>query len=333
MQPFSLKLWLALCGTIPVIAVILAMVYNRTSAARGHPILCLIDSLLCVYGTFCSQGTYTSPTSASCRLILMSNFLSSFILVSSYSAFVISYLTVQKVEMPFRDLAGMLDDGTYKFAVLAHSTQLTMFKNTSDKQRAEVYKRLIAPIEQDLPSGTPDGLITTCSKKIAFFTLDDVAKSYMKDVPCQMVTIPDIVYPISVVITVTKNNPYREAINNLLMKLKEGGILSKLQVSDPISDEGENKVTNVSLSNTLPLFLLLTTGLTTAFVLLVLENCPFLHYSSPMASLVLTDSSQLMALKNYQNKSCDGEVESRIPTTSHTEGGFPKWFTTLRPRI
>nr|CAD7570763.1 unnamed protein product [Timema californicum] len=396
MQPFSLKLWLALCGTISVIAVILAMVYNRTSAARGHPILCLIDSLLCVYGTFCSQGTYTSPTSASCRLILMSNFLSSFILVSSYSAFVISYLTVQRVEMPFRDLAGMLDDGTYKFAVLAHSTQLTMFKNTSDKQRAEVYKRLIAPIEQDLPSGTPVGLTTTCSERMTFFTLDDVANSYMKDAPCQLVTIPGIVYPISVVITATKNNPYREAINNLfkkkhvpvpvsspftpqlisrpilckrntnhdeysltpgcfdttslvydltlsdlpkmfgmgkpiksqtkpsqisahvhipahalynqkqadiflsrceeiLMKLKEGGILSKLHVSDPISDEGENKVTNVSLSNTLPLFLLLTTGLTTAFVLLVLENGPFLHYSSSMASLVLTDSSQLTA--------------------------------------
>nr|CAD7256869.1 unnamed protein product [Timema shepardi] len=347
MQPFSLKLWLALCGTISVIAVILAMVYNRTSAARGHPILCLIDSLLCVYGTFCSQGTYTSPTGASCRLILMSNFLSSFILVSSYSAFVISYLTVQRVEMPFRDLAGMLDDGTYKFAVLAHSTQLTMFKNTSDKQRAEVYKRLIAPIEQDLPSGTPVGLTTTCSERMTFFTLDDVANSYMKDAPCQLVTIPGIVYPISVVITATKNNPYREAINNfltlsdlpkmfgmgkpiksqtkpsqisahvhipahalynqkqadiflsrceeILMKLKEGGILSKLHVSDPISDEGENKVTNVSLSNTLPLFLLLTTGLTTAFVLLVLENGPFLHYSSSMASLVLTDSSQLTA--------------------------------------
>nr|CAD7606110.1 unnamed protein product [Timema genevievae] len=112
----------------------------------------------------------------------------------------------------------------------------------------------------------------------------------------------------------TKNNPYRGAINNLIMKLKKGGILSKLHVSDPISDEGENKVTNVSLSNTLPLFFLLAAGLTTAFVLLVLERVSTLSLRelnarrrSPCDAPVVVSASQRSSSGQRWREGAGGE--------------------------
>jgi len=53
--------------------------------------------------------------------------MTSLVLTAAYSAFIISSLAVQHHDLPFRDLQGLLYDGSYRLGVMRNSSYLNMF--------------------------------------------------------------------------------------------------------------------------------------------------------------------------------------------------------------
>jgi hypothetical protein len=53
--------------------------------------------------------------------------MTSMVLLAAYSAFLISSLAVQHRNLPFRDLQGLLDDGSYRLGVLRESYYFNRF--------------------------------------------------------------------------------------------------------------------------------------------------------------------------------------------------------------
>ena len=53
--------------------------------------------------------------------------MTSLVLLAAYSAFLISILAVQHQELPFRDLQGLLDDGSYRLGVVPNTSQFNKF--------------------------------------------------------------------------------------------------------------------------------------------------------------------------------------------------------------
>jgi hypothetical protein len=49
------------------------------------------------------------------------------VLMAAYSAFLISSLAVQHRDLPFRDLQGLLDDGSYKLGAMKTSYLYNIF--------------------------------------------------------------------------------------------------------------------------------------------------------------------------------------------------------------
>jgi hypothetical protein len=54
--------------------------------------------------------------------------MTSLVLMAAYSAFLISSLAVQHQHLPFRDLQGLLHDGSYRLGVLKNSYEINMFE-------------------------------------------------------------------------------------------------------------------------------------------------------------------------------------------------------------
>jgi hypothetical protein len=77
---------------------------------------------------FCLTGQAFTPKSISCRLAFLTAYLTALILLSAYSAALISFLTKQSVLMPFRDLQGLLKDGTYRLGIMSNSAEYEMFE-------------------------------------------------------------------------------------------------------------------------------------------------------------------------------------------------------------
>jgi len=51
----------------------------------------------------------------------------SMLVMAAYSAFLISSLAVQHQHLPFRDLQGLLHDGSYKLVVMRNSPEFNIF--------------------------------------------------------------------------------------------------------------------------------------------------------------------------------------------------------------
>jgi hypothetical protein len=70
----------------------------------------------------------------SCRVVYLATYLLAVVLLASYSATLISFLTVLIVEVPFNNLEEFLNAGTHKLGVLEDSTVLTLFKVNKKQQ-------------------------------------------------------------------------------------------------------------------------------------------------------------------------------------------------------
>jgi hypothetical protein len=53
--------------------------------------------------------------------------MTSLVILAGYSASLISSLAVERRNLPFRDLQGLLYDGSYKLGVLGNSSYIDMF--------------------------------------------------------------------------------------------------------------------------------------------------------------------------------------------------------------
>jgi hypothetical protein len=54
--------------------------------------------------------------------------MTSLVILAGYSASLISSLAVERPHLPFRDLQGLLYDGSYRLGVLDNSFMLDMFR-------------------------------------------------------------------------------------------------------------------------------------------------------------------------------------------------------------
>jgi hypothetical protein len=61
------------------------------------------------------------------RIVTLTSYMTSLVLFAAYSAFLISSLAVQHRHLPFRDLQGLLHDGSYKLGVKRDTAEFNMF--------------------------------------------------------------------------------------------------------------------------------------------------------------------------------------------------------------
>jgi hypothetical protein len=64
-----------------------------------------------------SAGRESIPRSWPCRVVYFTAYVVGLVLVAAYSAALVSFLTVQRSELPFASFQGLLEDGTYKLGI------------------------------------------------------------------------------------------------------------------------------------------------------------------------------------------------------------------------
>jgi hypothetical protein len=53
--------------------------------------------------------------------------MTSLVVLAAYSAFLTSSLAVENRDLPFRDIQGLLDDGSYRMGIVPNTSQFDKF--------------------------------------------------------------------------------------------------------------------------------------------------------------------------------------------------------------
>jgi len=75
----------------------------------------------------CIAGQRDEISNISGRIVILTAYLTSLVLLAAYSAFLISSLAVQPRNLPFRDLQGLVYDGSYKLGVVDNTSTINIF--------------------------------------------------------------------------------------------------------------------------------------------------------------------------------------------------------------
>jgi hypothetical protein len=86
-------------------------------------LLTVLKTLICS----CVTGQPVVFRRTSGRIVILASYMTSRVLMAAYSAFLISSLAVQHQHLPFRDLQGLLYDGSYRLGVLRNSYYFNIF--------------------------------------------------------------------------------------------------------------------------------------------------------------------------------------------------------------
>jgi hypothetical protein len=75
----------------------------------------------------CFPGQPEEFKRTSSRIVILTSYMTSLVLLAAYSAFLISSLSVRPRDLPFRDLHGLVNDGSYKLGVVDNTAVLNIF--------------------------------------------------------------------------------------------------------------------------------------------------------------------------------------------------------------
>jgi hypothetical protein len=75
----------------------------------------------------CFTGQRDEVNNTSGRIVVLTSYITSLVLLAAYSAFLISSLAVEPRDLPFRDLQGLLYDGSYKLGVVDNTSTINIF--------------------------------------------------------------------------------------------------------------------------------------------------------------------------------------------------------------
>jgi len=94
------------------------------------------------------------------------------------------------------------------------SIKVFIFQLATGRIESAVYKELIAPFKDDLPTSESDGVRTVCAAhKYAYFGTTISKIKHSLTFPCQLVPLPETSYEVPWAFIISKNSPYKGLIN------------------------------------------------------------------------------------------------------------------------
>ncbi|XP_049806987.1 glutamate receptor ionotropic, kainate glr-3-like [Schistocerca nitens] len=129
-QPLSSSLWLAVALCVLASAVYVWLLGHVAGAClpAAYEQHSLTNAFYLMFGVFCQQGHSLNGLHPACRMVYLFAYLTAVVVYTAYCAANISFVAVDRTQLPFTDLAGLLADGRYRLTTLSGSDVPTLFK-------------------------------------------------------------------------------------------------------------------------------------------------------------------------------------------------------------
>ena len=269
-QPFDVHVLICIFILLLLIVICLNMTYIFGPERNLNPgSFVFQNSFIVIIGSLVGQGSWLDPKSMSTKIVLLTSFLFAVILITSFSAKLVSFSTV--TELPFKGLDETLRRG-YSIGSVKGSGYPKIIRGLSSTAAA---------IIRDDPSCLVDsieaGLAKAKKEKYAFVYGTNVIKDRNMD-NCHLINIPGAISTEYVSIAWSKNLPHRHFLNYFINKMKETGQLDRIMqkwLNKPKADCGEQDE-STGIQNTVSIFTLLGLSLVLSalvFLIEVLGSC------------------------------------------------------------
>lgn len=338
MQPFTWQFWMCIVfGYLSVGAGI--FIVSRFSSVEWRHIsvnrklsynnFTLANSMWFAMGSLMLQGSDdTCPRSASGRIIGGAWWFACLITISSYTANLAAFLTIETLRTPIESADDLVKQSEIAYGTLSSGSTQDFFKES----KVSTYKQMWIYMESANPSVFVDTIeegikrVRDSKGKYAFL-LESVYNEYANNrMPCNTMKVGHNLNSNHYGIATRKHLPLRDDITLAVLSLTEDGTLERMK-NDWWVDKGEcgfdtghreSKKKSLSLSNVAGIYFILIAGLVLAIVVGV---CEFVYIKSNPERV---PPAMVYMMPSFGTSQCvEDSNDSLKHVTNHTAANGP----------
>ncbi|XP_059497300.1 glutamate receptor ionotropic, kainate 5 isoform X4 [Stegostoma tigrinum] len=287
LDPFSPAVWLfMLLGYLAVSCVLfLAARMSPYEWYNPHPCLrervdilenqyTLGNSLWFPVGGFMQQGSEIMPRALSTRCVSGVWWAFTLIIISSYTANLAAFLTVQRMEVPIESADDLADQTNIEYGTIQGGSTMTFFQNS----RYQTYQRMWNYMHSKQPSvfvkTTEEGIARVLNSKYAFL-LESTMNEYHRKRNCNLTQIGGLLDTKGYGIGMPLGSPFRDEITLAILQLQENNRLEILKrkwwEGGKCPKEEDHRAKGLGMENIGGIFVVLICGLIIAVFVAVME--------------------------------------------------------------
>uniref|UniRef100_A0A803W1N2 Glutamate receptor n=1 Tax=Ficedula albicollis TaxID=59894 RepID=A0A803W1N2_FICAL len=273
----------------------------------------IFNSLWFSLGAFMQQGCDISPRSLSGRIVGGVWWFFTLIIISSYTANLAAFLTVERMVSPIESAEDLAKQTEIAYGTLDSGSTKEFFR----RSKIAVYEKMWTYMKSAEPSvftrTTAEGVARVRKSKGKFaFLLESTMNEYIEQrKPCDTMKVGGNLDSKGYGVATPKGSPLRTPVNLAVLKLSEAGVLDKLKNKwwydkgecGPKDSGSKDKTSALSLSNVAGVFYILVGGLGLAMLVALIEFCYKSRAEAKRMKLTFSE-----AIRNKARLSITGSV-------------------------
>ncbi|KAK1795381.1 hypothetical protein P4O66_010558 [Electrophorus voltai] len=241
LDPFSPAIWLFMLLAYLAVSCVLFLAARLSPYEWYNPNPCLRDrrdllenqytlgnSLWFPVGGFMQQGSEIMPKALSTRCVSGVWWAFTLIIISSYTANLAAFLTVQRMEAPIESPDDLADQTNIQYGTIHGGSTMTFFMNS----RYQTYQRMWNYMHSKQPSvfvkSTEEGIARVLNSKYAFL-LESTMNEYHRSLNCNLTQIGGLLDTKGYGIGMPLGSPFRDEISLAILQLQENNRLEILK--------------------------------------------------------------------------------------------------------
>ncbi|XP_041823095.1 glutamate receptor ionotropic, kainate 5-like isoform X1 [Melanotaenia boesemani] len=287
LDPFSPAVWLFMLLAYLAVSCVLFLAARLSPYEWYNPHPCLRErrdilenqytlgnSLWFPVGGFMQQGSEIMPRALSTRCVSGVWWAFTLIIISSYTANLAAFLTVQRMEVPIESPDDLADQTNIQYGTIHGGSTMTFFMNS----RYQTYQRMWNYMNSKQPSvfvkSTEEGIARVINSKYAFL-MESTMNEYYRSLNCNLTQIGGLLDTKGYGIGMPLGSPYRDEITLGILQLQESNRLEILKrrwwEGGQCPKEEDHRAKGLGMENIGGIFVVLICGLIIAVFVAIME--------------------------------------------------------------
>ncbi|CAF0845238.1 unnamed protein product [Didymodactylos carnosus] len=289
---------------------------NTSSPSKDHiHLFGISNALFFSFASFMRQSINLVPKSLSGRIAATSWWYFSLIFVSSYTANLVAFLTVEKLVPPIEIVEDLAKQDEIKYGSLRNGTTSAFFENSNATVFQNMWQFMQRHSAEVFVQSNDEGVakVRSSNGKYAFF-IESTKNEYVNErLPCNTMKVGSDLDSKGYGIATSMGSDLREAINIIVTELREKGFLENLKQqwwyerSECSTVSKDKRFSKLSLSSVTGLFYIFLFGVILSCVIAFTE---FILTAKAESETLKIDFREMLKIKM---------VENLIGLTAHTQ--------------
>ncbi|CAL4124065.1 unnamed protein product, partial [Meganyctiphanes norvegica] len=343
LSPLSLDVWLYMATAYLGVSLLLFVLarlspyewvaepsFREDSSPKMENQFSLDNSLWFTMGSLLQQGTDQQPRAVSTRIVAGMWWFFTLIMISSYTANLAAFLTVERMDSPIESVEDLAKQTKIKYGAMKGGSTRSFFATSS----VPTYQRMINFMESQNPTvytkTSEDGVRRVIKEDGTYaFLMESSSIEYIIERHCDLTQVGGLLDSKSYGIALPPSSPYRTAINAAVLQLQEKGTLQTLKTRwwkerrgggkcrDDESSKS-SKANELGLNNVGGVFVVLLAGMGLASVVAI---CEFVWKSRKLATQGQGSVWTEMVKEMMFALTCDTTTKTRSSPIPEQENG------------